>query len=239
MFSAVAFVWVHVREARLESCLIRVSSERREAQVAADADGGPERHKHAFHGRLGRTRTSIAAPLAPSPRPRPPRPHPRRLTSPSPPSPPPPAVPRVLPVVAGSPPRHGVGRIAGQRHVGCRPHPSRRRRLLQRVRGARGGRCAADGKECNAWVFCARKTGCGDRLFGECWLKHSGSHSTIKQSGRGTPWTSGMIVRADKLAAAARARARALKEKRYSGRDGEPCPGKQETSSVLGHRRRR
>jgi hypothetical protein len=126
------------------------------------------------------------------------------------------------------------------------------------------GGYAADGKECNAWVFCGRASGCGDRLFGECWLKHSGAHSAIKQSGRGTPWwgcvqlkpslpiatsgiqfthslnapgfnpcaykviscfqsllsnstcaatpwTSGMILRSDKLAAAARVRARALK----------------------------
>ena len=62
-------------------------------------------------------------------------------------------------------------------------------------------------------MFCARRSGCGDRRFGECWLKHSGAHSAIKQSGKGTPWTSGMIVRADKLSAAARVRARALKEK--------------------------
>lgn len=221
VFSAAAMVWVHAREARLErrDDWLAAESEVEEDASLEVVDGEDRR----LHDDGGRTTIDMLAGEeeredAPEPPPSTPLPSP-----PPSPSRPPPAgwsSPPSLPVPPAPPPLCG-SRLEETELGGHLASGTWGADLILPDAGACCNACvahvesgyAAEGKECNAWVFCARPGGCGDRQHGECWLKHSGARSAVKQSGRGTPWTSGMIVRSDKLAAAARARARGVKDK--------------------------
>ena len=67
-------------------------------------------------------------------------------------------------------------------------------------------RACSDNAQCNVWVWCAERDGCGgERTFGECWLKradHAALAMVAAKDGLGSKWTSGVSLTSQERGAA-------------------------------------
>ena len=66
-------------------------------------------------------------------------------------------------------------------------------------------RACSDNAQCNVWVWCSERDGCGERKFGECWLKRADNAAlamVATTDGPASKWTSGVLLSSQELAEA-------------------------------------